>query len=164
MSDAMLCIGCCQPPEAQQIQLTTPDAMFDPVLLQDGEVAVRLAEWLADLMRWAATQPRPLAFLATCKAAAALSPVLRTAGGFDQEVKLPAAGAAGRSSMLAAGVRARGWRCEGEVLQVSDTGRWWWCMRTPVGRCACAGMSAVYTGGVVAFGRYCVWYGPLWAN
>jgi hypothetical protein len=79
----------------------------------DGETAARLAEWLADLMRWAASQARPLAFVATARDAAALPPGLRQAGCLDCEVRLPAPGASGRAAMMLRDLRERGCEPEG---------------------------------------------------
>ncbi|GBF99634.1 hypothetical protein Rsub_12313 [Raphidocelis subcapitata] len=76
----------------------------------DADAAARAAEWLSDLMRWAASQPRAVAFAGAARAAAALPPCLRQAGCLDCEVRLPAPGAAGRTAMLLRGLRERG--CE----------------------------------------------------
>ncbi|KIY92603.1 peroxin-1 [Monoraphidium neglectum] len=75
---------------------------------QDSETAVRLAEWLTDLMRWAGTQARPIAFAASARDAAALPASLRQAGCLDCELRLPAPGAPGRAAMLLRGIRDRG--------------------------------------------------------
>jgi SpoVK/Ycf46/Vps4 family AAA+-type ATPase len=70
--------------------------------------ATRLAEWLADLLHWAARQPRPVACCAAVHSAAALAPALRAVGCCDREVKVPALGSQGRAALLLAGFRSKG--------------------------------------------------------
>lgn len=82
---------------------------------QDPAVASRLAEWLSELMRWSATQPRPLAFAATASAGASLPACLRAAGCLDAEAKVPALGPAGRTALLLSGLRGRGVHYSGSL-------------------------------------------------
>ena len=74
----------------------------------DADTAARLTEWLADLMRWAGAQPRPLAFAASARDAAALPAALRQAGCLDCEVRLPAPGAGGRAARRRRALQRRG--------------------------------------------------------
>lgn len=89
-----------------------------PQVLHDAETAAHLAAWLGAVMVWLNSQDRPIAFAATCKDAAALPACLRAAGCLDCEVKLPAPGASGRASMLAAGVHHKSLTMTPEDIQV----------------------------------------------
>lgn len=59
----------------------------------------------------------PVAFAASCKAAAAVPPVLRQAGCFDYVVKLPTPGAPARSTMLASKFRGHGLHLSPQQLE-----------------------------------------------
>ena len=112
---------CCGPfqPSKFLAVATRTNVCILPVL-QDLDSAQRVAHWLCDFFSWASSQPRPLAWAASCRTAAAVLPALRRPGAFESELKLPAVGAAGRVAMLTAGIRRRGWGVEGgpQMLQV----------------------------------------------
>ncbi|GAX80046.1 hypothetical protein CEUSTIGMA_g7485.t1 [Chlamydomonas eustigma] len=81
-----------------------------------------LAEWLAEVMdALLLLPPGPgVAWAASCKNAAAVHPVLRAAGRFDAEVRLPAPGAAARGVLLAAALEQRGIQmCEEALSRVA---------------------------------------------
>jgi len=86
--------------------------------LQDQTTATRLAEWLASLMHWAAQQPQPISYVATCVNSAALPAVLRAAGCLDTDVKVPPFGVQGRAALLLTGLRAKGVGFTGDLAQL----------------------------------------------
>jgi hypothetical protein len=71
-----------------------------PLLLQDTEFSAKVSEHLVDLLEAMAARGVPLAWVASCKDAAALPVCLRQAGAFDHQV------AVGASMWMSAGVAA----------------------------------------------------------
>eukprot|EP00775_Hariotina_reticulata_P002723 gene2723-3020_t len=69
-------------------------------------------------MHWAAQQPQPVSFVATCTNSAALPAVLRAAGCLDTDVKVPPFGVQGRTTLLLTGLRAQGLGFSGDLAQL----------------------------------------------